>query len=82
MDRAEVVTRIADRVQYVTGIDLADLAHDKPLMGQGYCDSLDLAELAFRLEEDFAILEIPMPADSTIEKIADAVMAAMESART
>jgi acyl carrier protein len=78
-DRAAVVARIADKVQFVTGAEPSSLAHDKLLLGQAFIDSLDVQEIAFLIEEEFGV-ELDLDADFSIDIIADAVMAAKETA--
>jgi acyl carrier protein len=73
--RADVVARIADKIQFLTGIDPASLVHDKPVIGQAGVDSLDLMEIGMAIEEEFALTLETTP-DTTIDSIADAVMAA------
>lgn len=78
--RAAIIARIADVVQFVSGVAPDTIAHDKPLLGQAHIDSLDLAEIEFSVESEFAIAELGAGADASIDSIADAVIAAQGSA--
>ena len=75
--RAEIVARILDRVQFVTGAAPQTIATDKPLLGQAQIDSLDVFELEFELEGEFGLsAALDLKPDSTVDSIADAVIAA------
>lgn len=75
-DRAEIVARICDRLQFIRGIDPAAIAHDRPLAAQGV-DSLDRFDLELDVEDEFGIAGVDwMPTDASIDSIADAVIAA------
>lgn len=74
--RADVIARITDRVQFLTAAAPGAIAHDRPLVGQEDIDSLDLAEIEFHVEGEFGIPQLDLPADCTIDSIADAVIAA------
>lgn len=82
-DRADIVARIADRIQFLTGAAPGSLAKDKALLGQAFIDSLDLVELAAAVEEEFGVSydDFPSVAFFSVETIADAVIAAREIAR-
>jgi acyl carrier protein len=79
--RAEIITRITDRVQFLSGADPATLAHDKPLVGETNLDSLDLFEMEMMVEEEFGIGTMSLSPSSTIDSIADTVIAALGVAR-
>lgn len=86
MTRADILARIADRIHFIVGAAPNTLAYDKPLMGQrvdsAVIDSLDIAELENALEDEFdlAIGALDrVPADWSIDSIADAVLAAQGS---
>ncbi len=83
MTRAEIITRIADKVHFIVGAAPGSVAHDKPLMGQqvgrATIDSLDIADLENAIEDEFE-LSIGaldrLQADWSIDGIADAILAA------
>lgn len=77
-DRAAIIARITACVEDMTAATPGTLAHDKPLIGQAGIDSLDLVEIAFVLEEKLDVARLDSEADWSIDKIADAVIAAME----
>ena len=73
-DRAAIIARILDRVQFVSGAEPAAIANDKPLLD--LVDSLDLQEIGFLVETDFGVDLIELDENSTVDSIADAVIAA------
>ena len=77
MTRPAIIARILDRVQFVTGEEPGAIATDKPLLGQAEIDSLDVCELEFELEGEFGLsAALNLKPDSTVDSIADAVIAA------
>lgn len=82
MTRTDVIARILDRVQIVTGAAPGEVATDKPLAGQqlaaGTVDSLDMMEIEMDVEDEFDIraAALDLRADCSVEDIADAVIAA------
>mgnify|MGYP006355612447 FL=1 len=86
MTRADIIARITDRVQFVTGAAPADLALDKPRLGQRVGNAVicshDIADIEIDLEDEFdlgigALDE--MGIDWSIDSIADAVLLAAPS---
>lgn len=77
-ERAAIVARIADRIQFLTGAAPDTIEFHKPLLGQAYIDSLDLVGIAFAVEEEFGVSydDFPSVEHWTVELIADAVIAA------
>ena len=76
--RAEIVARILDRVQFVGAVDPQTIATDKPLLEDPRIDSLDVVELELDIEDDFDLpCGIDIGLHSTVDSIADAVIAAM-----
>ena len=74
--RAEIVARILDHAQFVHGAAPDDpIACDTPLID--LVDSLDLQEIGFRVETEFGIELIELDENTTVDSIADAVIAAM-----
>ena len=83
-DRAAVIAKITALAETIGGCSAGSIAPGASLKGDLILDSMEAAELAIAVEEEFLpdgeiVLE-PAP-DWTVEKIADAVIAAMESAR-
>lgn len=82
--RAEIVARIVSLVQFHTGAAPGELGHDKPLAGQkldaGTIDSLDLVEIEMAVEDSFDLMlgALDLKPDSTVDSIADAVIAAQK----
>lgn len=74
--RPEIVARICDRLQFITGAAPDVIAHDKSLTEQAGITSLDLFDLELDVEDEFDV-RIEFPGDWTIDSIADAVIAAM-----
>lgn len=81
-DRAGIVAGITAVVEKVTGIE--NVAPSVVLQGHESIDSLDLVEIAMTVEDelDVGCTSIEPAPDWTIDKIADAVIAAKETART
>lgn len=72
--RAEIVARILDHAQFVSGAAPEPIACDTPLID--LVDSLDLQEIGFRVETEFGIDLIELDENTTVDSIADAVIAA------
>ena len=83
MTRSEIIARIVSLVQFHTGAAPGEVAHDKPLAGQeiaaGAIDSLDLVEIEMSVEDSFDLRIGALKPDSTVDSIADAVLAAQGS---
>lgn len=83
MTRPDIIARILDRVQFVTGAAPDEIANDKPLAGQqiaaGTIDSLDLVEIEMAVEDafDLDVGALDLKPDASIDGIADVVVAAM-----
>lgn len=84
--RADIVARITDRIQFLTGAAPDALAHDRPLIGQRISISVitifEIAEIENSIEDEFAIGDgtlDDLPVDWSIDKIADAVIAAKKT---
>lgn len=69
--RAAIVDRITDRIQFLAGA--APTVTTVPLLGH-WIDGLDLMDLGLWLEDEFE-LSSDLPLTSTVDTIADLVMA-------
>ncbi len=80
--RSNIIARIGDRIQFITGTSSEAFAPDRPLIGQSrgqaHVDMLDIAEIENDIEDEFALsigaLD-SMPVDWSIDSIADLIEA-------
>ena len=81
-DRAAIIAKVTEIVATVTGIQ--GLAPDAVLADQEHIDSLDIVEIGILAEEalDAPLGTLEPDPDWTIDKIADAVIAANAPAST
>lgn len=76
MNRADIVARITDQVQFLTGT--TPYGPSAPLFGY-WLDHWDMVDLGMWLEDEFE-LPADLPPNCTIDTIADLVMAAERGA--
>lgn len=84
-DRAAIVARITALAEGIAGRDAGSIAPGASLEGDLILDSMEAIELAIAVEDEFfpnGGLELDPEPHSTVNKIADAVVAAMATTRT